>query len=101
MVVKLDILEILKEKDEIVDPDIRLKIDIHLNKMKLTIQKKLESLDIRDVYTDDFEIDEESDMTEIFHEFYKDYIRLTNIEYYWNDILKKGKVVEINMDLIN
>lgn len=76
------------------DPNLRIKIDIKLDKMELTIQRKLESLDIVDDYSEYFIIDTESKIDEIMLKFYQDYLKLKEIEEFWKQELDDAKVVE-------
>ena len=76
------------------DPNLRIKIDIKLDEMELTIQRKLESLDIVDDYSEYFIIDTESKIDEIMLKFYQDYLKLKEIEEFWKQELDDAKVVE-------
>lgn len=78
--------------------NLRLRIDIHLNEMTLTIQRKTESLKIENDYTDKFSITDETEVDVIFKQFYKDYLKLREVEEYWEDNFHGMKVIEFNED---
>ncbi len=56
---KLAILEKIGE-GEFTEPNVRLKINIHLDKMTLILQKKLKTMEVITEYSEEFTVDEES-----------------------------------------
>jgi hypothetical protein len=96
MIKKLSILEKIEE-DKLVEPNLRLKIDINLDKMTLILEKKLKSLEVIEEYSKTYTIDEESELDDILDEYYKEYLKLKSIENYWSDALKDTEVIEFNL----
>ncbi len=96
MKTKLAILERIAE-DKVIEPNLRLEINIHLDKMILNIQKKLKTMEIRNEYSKEYIIDKESKLDEIFDDFYKDYLILKDIENYWSNSFINTEVIEFNL----
>jgi len=95
---KLSILEKLPN-GEVVEPNVRLMIDIHLDRLTLIIQKKLKSMEIREEFSETFQIDEKTPIDDIINDFYLKYLKLKDIEIYWDNTLKDTEVIEF--DLLN
>ena len=93
---KLAILENLPNGD-VVEPNVRLMIDIHLDKLTLIIQKKLKTMEIRDEYFEEFTIDEETPIDDLINQFYLKYLKLSDIEDYWDNALKNTEVIEFDL----
>ena len=93
---KLAILEKIGD-GEFVEPDVRLKIKFHLDKMTLILQKKLKTMEVITEYSEEFTVDEESPIDDIIHDFYIKYNRLKNIENYWSNNLKNTEVIEFDL----
>lgn len=80
------------------DDKLRLKIEIHLNEMRLTIEKKMESMEIDEIYSDIYNISMDTEIDEIFNEFYNKFLKLKDIENYWSNNFKGATVIELNED---
>lgn len=79
------------------DKTLKLEIEVHLNKMKLTIIKKTESLINVPQFRKRYEIDSETQIDKIIEDFYIEYLNLTDIEYFWTEQFKDAEVIEINL----
>lgn len=79
------------------DKTLKLEIEVHLNKMKLTIIKKTESLINVPQFRKRYEIDTETQIDKIIEDFYIEYLNLTDIEYFWTEQFKDAEVIEINL----
>lgn len=80
------------------DPNLRLVVNINLDDMNLHIEKKLESLEVIQVFTKQYKIDVDSKLEEIFEEFYLEYLKRKDIELYWKETLKDATFVEFKLD---
>lgn len=98
MIKKFSILENLPNGD-IVEPDVRLMIEIHLDEMTLVIQKKLKSMEIREEISEVFQIDEETPIDDLINKFYLKYLKLKEIENYWTDKLKNTEVIDFYLKI--
>lgn len=76
------------------DTDLRLKMDFRLNKLILTLEKKLTSMEIIPIFIRTFEIDKESKIDEILENFYEEYLKLKEIEEFWSNEFAEAKVIE-------
>lgn len=75
-----------------------LRIEINLNKLKLTIINKSASYEKKEIYSEDYLIDIESKIDEIIEEFYIKYNKFNDIEIYWTEELKDSTQIELNID---
>lgn len=80
------------------DPSLRLVVNIKLNNMILSIEKKFESLEVGEVYKKEYTIDMDSKLDLIFEEFYIEYLKLKDIELYWKESLKEGEIIKFNIE---
>ena len=92
----------MKNKFKIIDKNLdkqenlELKIDINLNKLKLTLQSKNKDMRLFDIYSDSFEIDAETNMNKLIYNFYNKYIELKSIELFWIKYFNENvNVIEI------
>ena len=77
----------------------RIKIIIHLNNLRLSVEEKQQSLEVIEVYNEDHIIDIDTDLDVLIYDFYKRFLEVKDVEYFWTDQLKEQKIVEFNFDL--
>ena len=76
------------------DPTLRLVINIHLDIMNLSIEKKYESMEIVEMYTKSYTIDSTSELDKIFEEFYIEYLRKRDIELFFKQEFEDTELIK-------
>lgn len=74
--------------------NLRLKIKISLDKMNLIIERKLPSLEVIKDYEETVDVNLETNIEDVFNDFYKRYLDLKEIENFWKNELKDGETIE-------
>lgn len=88
----------MNKKLDILGKNERLVININLNKLTLSIEKKLKNLQNVIVYTEDFDIDLETELDELIENFYSRYEEKLTIQVYWENELKEATKINLDSD---
>ena len=88
----------MNKKLDILGKNERLVIKINLNKLTLSIEKKLKNLQNVIVYSEDFNIDIETELDELIKNFYSRYEEKLTIQLYWENELKNATKINIDSD---
>lgn len=88
----------MNKKLDILGKNERLVININLNKLTLSIEKKLKNLQNVIVYTENFDIDLETELDELIENFYSRYEEKLTIQVYWENELKEATKINLDSD---